>query len=160
MNAAELTKLYNDLSNKVIDLQTKVRVLEDNNAKLYLTIKDMSVDIRQLQHSGNNIIAAYAEAKENLGSVYGSCQLPDRYTVTRRTKGEQKAYLDGYEMCAECIENYLTDEGKQKLVCLLSSVRNAVEIEDTCDTCKEPCIMYEKGAKRCKESEVNEDDSI
>lgn len=47
-----------------------------------------------------------------------------------RTKGEQKAYLDGYEMCAECIEKYLSDEGKQKLECLLMAVRNAVEIED------------------------------
>lgn len=47
-----------------------------------------------------------------------------------RTKGEQKAYLDGYEMCAECIEKYLTIEGKQKLKCLLMAVRNAVEIED------------------------------
>ena len=47
-----------------------------------------------------------------------------------RTKGEQKAYLDGYEMCADCIEKYLTDEGKQKLECLLMAVRNAVEIED------------------------------
>ena len=46
-----------------------------------------------------------------------------------RTKGEQKAYLDGYEMCAECIEKYLSAEGKQKLECLLSAVRNAV-IED------------------------------
>ena len=47
-----------------------------------------------------------------------------------RTKSEQRAYLDGYEMCAECIEKYLTTEGKQKLECLLSAVRNAVEIED------------------------------
>lgn len=47
-----------------------------------------------------------------------------------RTKDEQKAYLDGYEMCAECIEKYLTSEGKQKLECLLLAVRNAVEIED------------------------------
>lgn len=47
-----------------------------------------------------------------------------------RTKGEQKAYLDGYEMCAECIENYLTDEGKQKLECLLTAVRKAVEIDE------------------------------
>lgn len=50
--------------------------------------------------------------------------------MTLRTKGEQKAYLDGYEMCAECIEKYLTDEGKKKLECLLIAVRNAVEIED------------------------------
>lgn len=47
-----------------------------------------------------------------------------------RTKGEQKAYLDGCEMCAEFIEKYLTDEGKQVLECLLMSVRNAIEIED------------------------------
>ena len=47
-----------------------------------------------------------------------------------RTKGEQKAYLDGYEMCAECIEKYLSHEGRQKLECLLMAVRNAVEIED------------------------------
>ena len=50
--------------------------------------------------------------------------------MTVRTKSEQKAYLDGYEMCADCIEQYLTDEGKQKLECLLMAVRNAVEIED------------------------------
>ena len=47
-----------------------------------------------------------------------------------RTKGEQKAYLDGYTMCADCIEKYLTDEGKKKLECLVMAVRNAVEIED------------------------------
>lgn len=47
-----------------------------------------------------------------------------------RTKSEQKAYLDGYEMCAECIEKYLSAEGKKQLECLLSAVRNAVEIED------------------------------
>lgn len=50
--------------------------------------------------------------------------------MTLRTKGEQIAYLDGFEMCADCIENYLIDEGKQKLECLLVAVRNAVEIED------------------------------
>ena len=47
-----------------------------------------------------------------------------------RTKGEQKAYLDGYEMCADCIKKYLTDEGKRKLECLLVAVRNAVESEE------------------------------
>ena len=50
--------------------------------------------------------------------------------MTLRTKGEQKAYLDGFEMCAECIEKYLSDEGKKKLECYLSATRNAVEIED------------------------------
>ena len=49
--------------------------------------------------------------------------------MTLRNKGEQRAYLDGYEMCAECIEKYLSDEGKEKLACLLSAVRNAVEAE-------------------------------
>ena len=56
-----------------------------------------------------------------------------------RTKGEQKAYLDGYEMCAECTEKYLTDEGKKKLECLLMAVRNAVEIEDISALSAEPC---------------------
>ena len=51
-----------------------------------------------------------------------------------RTKSEQKAYLDGYEMCAECIEKYLSDEGKKKLECLLTAVRNAVETEDTTES--------------------------
>ena len=47
-----------------------------------------------------------------------------------RTKGEQKAYLDGFEMCAHCIKKYLTDEGKRKLKIFVQAVRNAVEIED------------------------------
>ena len=50
--------------------------------------------------------------------------------MTIRTKGEQKAYLDGFEMCAECIEKYLSNKGKKMLECLLISVRNAVDIED------------------------------
>ena len=47
-----------------------------------------------------------------------------------RTKGEQEAYIDGYERCAGCIKKYLSDEGKKQLECLLMAVRNAVEIED------------------------------
>ena len=50
--------------------------------------------------------------------------------MTQRTKGEQKAYLDGYEMCAKCTEQYLSDEGKKKLECFIMAVRNAVKIED------------------------------
>ena len=57
-----------------------------------------------------------------------------------RTKEEQKAYLDGYEMCAKCIEQYLTSEGKQKLECLLVAVRNAVEIEIKAESEDEECI--------------------
>ena len=51
-----------------------------------------------------------------------------------RTKGEQKAYLDGFERCSECVEQYLSDEGKQKLECLLMAVRSAVEIEDVAES--------------------------
>ena len=47
-----------------------------------------------------------------------------------RTKGEQKAYLDGFEMCAKCIAQYLSDRGKKKLECILMALRNAVESED------------------------------
>ena len=49
--------------------------------------------------------------------------------MTVRTKEEQKAYLDGFTMCAECVKKYLSAEGKQKLECLLSAVRNAVAID-------------------------------
>lgn len=47
-----------------------------------------------------------------------------------RTKGEQKAYLDGFERCAECIKQYLSDKGKKILECQLTAVRSAVEIEN------------------------------
>lgn len=47
-----------------------------------------------------------------------------------RTPDEQKAYLDGFEMCANCIKKYLSDRGKKILECQLTAVRNAVEIED------------------------------
>lgn len=54
--------------------------------------------------------------------------------MTFRTKDEQKAYLDGFESCAKCITNDLSDVGKMKLECLLGVVRNAVrdavKIED------------------------------
>ena len=47
-----------------------------------------------------------------------------------RTKREQKAYLDGFERCADSIEQYLTDEGKRKLKIYVKAVRYSVEIED------------------------------
>ena len=47
-----------------------------------------------------------------------------------RTKGEQKAHLDGFERCAECIKQYLSDKGKKILECQLMAVRSAVESED------------------------------
>ena len=65
--------------------------------------------------------------------------------MTLRTKNEQKAYLDGFEMCAECIEKYLSDKGKKVLECLLVSVRNAVEIKD---------IEEMKGENNAEKSEM------
>lgn len=50
--------------------------------------------------------------------------------MTLRTKSEQRAYLDGFEMCAESIEKYLSNKGKKVLESLLVSVRNAVDIEE------------------------------
>ena len=50
--------------------------------------------------------------------------------MTLRTKGEQRAYLNGFERCAECIKKYLSDKGKKILEFQLTAVRNAVEIED------------------------------
>lgn len=52
----------------------------------------------------------------------------DKQEKTRlRTKEEQKAYLDGFERCAESVEKYLSDEGKNILECHLTAVRSAVE---------------------------------
>ena len=50
-----------------------------------------------------------------------------------RTKSEQKAYLDGFEMCAKCIEEYLSNEGKRVLETLLIVVRTAVDNEDVAE---------------------------
>jgi hypothetical protein len=54
--------------------------------------------------------------------------------MTYRTKDEQKAFLDGFESCAELITNDLSDLGKKKLECFLAVVRNAAinaaKIED------------------------------
>lgn len=47
-----------------------------------------------------------------------------------RTKGERKAYYDGYKMCGDCLEQYLTDEGKQVLKSLLEAVKTSIEIDD------------------------------
>ena len=47
-----------------------------------------------------------------------------------RTPEEQRAYLDGYEKCAECVKQYLSDEGKKMLECHLMAVRSVVESED------------------------------
>lgn len=54
--------------------------------------------------------------------------------LRKRTKSEQKAYLDGFERCAECVKKYLSDKGKNILECQLMAVRNAVEIEDEAES--------------------------
>ena len=54
--------------------------------------------------------------------------------MTLRTKGEQKAYLDGFERCAECIKKYLSDKGKKILECQLTAVRSTVETKDTIES--------------------------
>lgn len=85
------------------------------------------------------ILEKYVTDLENYFGQYNSLQ-GGKYEIVEsedngskatkpRTKGEQKAYLDGYEMCAECLEDYLTDEGKQRLESLLMAVRSEVEIE-------------------------------
>lgn len=51
--------------------------------------------------------------------------------MNKRSKSEQRAYLDGCEMIAMNIEKYLSEKGKHVLYCLLSVVRVAVtESED------------------------------
>ncbi len=50
--------------------------------------------------------------------------------MTLRTKGEQRAYADGFENGVECVKQYLPAEDKKKADCFISAVRNAVEIED------------------------------
>lgn len=47
--------------------------------------------------------------------------------MTRRTKSEKEAYLDGFEMCAECVESYLPHAGRENLRRLLEVVKNALE---------------------------------
>jgi len=66
-----------------------------------------------------------------------------------RTLEEQKAYLDGYEKCAECIEQYLSDEGKKILELSLIAVRAVVESENNhnCLSCK----YFDKNKKLMQE---------
>ena len=73
--------------------------------------------------------------------------------MTRRTKGEQRAYRDGYEMCGECIEKYLSEDGKKRLKALIVSVRNAVDIEDLPVSAEGEYIKKEPIAKELKEQE-------
>lgn len=49
--------------------------------------------------------------------------------LRKRTKAEQKAYLEGFKRCAECVKKYLSVKGKNILYCQLMAVSNAVEDE-------------------------------
>ena len=53
--------------------------------------------------------------------------------IVKRTQGERKAYLDGFEMCARCLGRYLTGEGINKLGGLLEAVRVAAKIDNNYD---------------------------
>ena len=99
--------------------------------KVYHPVSEKEYEITYV-HSGLGLEKDYVVLgiKDISGATVAENTPIEAIGMTLRTKGEQKAYLDGYEMCAECIEKYLTDEGKQKLGCLLMAVRNAVEIED------------------------------
>jgi len=74
--------------------------------------------------------ALLTECYKDLPSVIPLDENAENNDGKLRTKGEQIAYLDGYKTCAEGIKKYLTDEGKQKLDCLITAVENAVENED------------------------------
>lgn len=53
--------------------------------------------------------------------------------IVKRTPDERKAYLNGYMMCARCLRDYLTDEGKQKLEGFIAVMKIATEINNADD---------------------------
>ena len=46
MDARELTKVVNDHSNKIIELEKSKRYLEDELSKLRLIVEDLKVDVK------------------------------------------------------------------------------------------------------------------
>ncbi len=46
MDAKELTKVVNDHSNKIIELEKSKRYLEDELSKLRLIVEDLKVDVK------------------------------------------------------------------------------------------------------------------
>lgn len=79
---------------------------------------------------GRKLIGYSTETLSEAPFCHCGAKMQEEGKMTLRTKGEQKAYLDGYEMCAKCIKKYLTAEGKQRLDQLLFAVRTAITIED------------------------------
>ena len=53
--------------------------------------------------------------------------------IVKRTPDERKAYLEGFEMCARCLGRYLTEEGREKLGGLLTTVRVVAKIDNNYD---------------------------
>ena len=63
-------------------------------------------------------------------------ELKGKTEMIMRTESEREAYLDGYKMCADCIKEYLSEEGKEVLQCLLTvlmAVNSTVETEENID---------------------------
>lgn len=65
--------------------------------------------------------------------------------IVKRTPDERKAYLNGFEMCARCLKDYLTDEGKQKIEGFLTVMRIATEINNSDDYTDLADIMGDLG---------------
>ena len=49
MDARELTKKYNDLSNTVIELKKEVEYLTQENTKLRMIVEDLKIDVQMLE---------------------------------------------------------------------------------------------------------------
>lgn len=81
-----------------------------------------------------------------------------------RTKGEQKAYLDGYERCAESIKQHLSDKGKNILECHLTAVNNAyntaINSLENEQKLKEAVEKIKEEIKVIRDRECSENDSF
>ena len=53
MNAIELTKMVNQMSDRLIKLEKTVKFLENENDKLRLIVKDLQIDVAQIERGGS-----------------------------------------------------------------------------------------------------------
>lgn len=51
--------------------------------------------------------------------------------MRKRTESERKAYIEGFERCADCLKEYLNNEGKKMLKGLLLMLENMKGEENT-----------------------------
>ena len=49
MNAIELTKMVNEMSNRLIELEHKVNYLENENDKQRLLLNDLKMDVKMME---------------------------------------------------------------------------------------------------------------